>query len=79
MTRRGTGVVALQKRIQGNDHFRRKTLFVKSGSEVEAHRSSERSKGVGSHTLDVYLWGCIIQRTYGFGLAPLARGKLFQG
>ena len=42
----------------------------------EAHCSSESNKGVGS--LDAHLYGCIIQRTYGFGLAPLTRGKLYQ-
>jgi len=35
--------------------------------------------GAARTSLDVHPSGCIIQSTYGFGLAPLARGKLFQG
>jgi hypothetical protein len=36
-----------------------------------------RSVGI-TRSLDAHRYGCIIQPTYGFGLAPLLRGKLFQ-
>src|SRR5947207_1021573 len=41
--------------------------------------SRVRCGGHPTASLDTHLSGCIIQLTYGFGLAPLTRGKLFQG
>ena len=40
-------------------------------------RSRDGRRRIAS--LDGHLYGCIIQRTYGFGLAPLRRGKLLEG
>jgi hypothetical protein len=46
---------------------------------ADALRSGPRQICIRAHSLDVHLRRCIIQRTYGFGLAPLTRGKLLQG
>ena len=66
------GRLLLKTSLSGD--FIQKTLYVESGDTVGRSLRFIPARG----SLDAHLYGCIIQRTYGFGLAPLARGKLFQ-
>jgi len=68
----GRRSVELVHRVQGISNDRRKDWSDKS-QEVALREHRHRA------SLDDHLCGCIIQRTYGFGLAPLLRGKLFEG